>query len=161
MANTNDEDSVTLHTSMGAITVELYWNEAPKTCRNFVELSRKKYYDNCKFHRIVRNFVIQTGDPTGTGRGGTSIYGNTFKDEIHSSLHHNGGGIVSMANSGPDTNASQFFISLAPCKWLDGKHTIFARVQSGMKIVRQIGLAETRNDDSPIDDIIIHSTTIN
>uniref|UniRef100_A0A8D8ZQ28 Peptidyl-prolyl cis-trans isomerase n=1 Tax=Cacopsylla melanoneura TaxID=428564 RepID=A0A8D8ZQ28_9HEMI len=102
---------------MGEMVVELYWKHAPNTCRNFAELCRRNYYNNIKFHRIIRDFMIQGGDPTGTGRGGTSIYGKTFDDEIHEELKHTGAGILSMANSGPNTNGSQFFISLAPTQW--------------------------------------------
>nr|CAD7256953.1 unnamed protein product [Timema shepardi] len=135
--------------SMGEFVVELYWRHAPNTCRNFAELVRRGYYNGTKFHRIIRDFMIQGGDPTGTGKGGTSIYGRQFDDEIHEELKHTGkyivsssmilirlidflrfhfikgAGILSMANSGPDSNGSQFFISLAPTQWLDGKHTIF------------------------------------
>jgi peptidyl-prolyl cis-trans isomerase-like 1 len=140
---------------MGKITVELYWEHAPKTCTNFAELSRRGYFDGIKFHRIIRDFMIQTGDPTGTGRGGASIYGPTFEDEIHPDLKHTGAGIVSMANSGPNTNGSQFFITLAPAQWLDGKHAIFGRIQSGMGIVQRIGLVNTGNDDRPLDEVLI------
>ncbi|CAN6440367.1 unnamed protein product [Victoria cruziana] len=111
---------VVLDTSMGPITVEMYHKHAPKTCRNFMELSRRGYYNNVKFHRIIKNFVVQGGDPTGTGRGGESIYGSKFEDEIRSELKHTGAGILSMANAGPNTNGSQFFITLAPLPWLDG-----------------------------------------
>lgn len=116
---------VVLETTMGETVIELYWKHAPMTCRNFAELVRRNYYNGTKFHRIIRDFMIQGGDPTGTGKGGASIYGRHFEDEIHEELKHTGAGILSMANSGPDTNGSQFFITLAPTQWLDGKHTIF------------------------------------
>ena len=90
--------------SLGNFGIELYWKHAPLTCRNFAELSRRGYYNGIKFHRCISNFMIQTGDPTSTGRGGLSIYGETFNDEIHPELRHSGAGIVSMANSGPNTN---------------------------------------------------------
>lgn len=141
--------------SMGSITVEMYWKHAPTTCRNFMELIRRGYYNNTKFHRVIRDFMIQGGDPTGTGKGGQSIYGTFFDDEIHPDLKHTGAGILSMANAGPCTNGSQFFITLAPTQWLDGKHTIFGRVQSGMSIVKRIGLVECDSNDSPVDDIKI------
>ena len=99
--------------------------------------------------------MIQTGDPTGTGRGGSSIYGEKFEDEISSSLKHTGAGILSMANSGPNTNGSQFFITLAPTPWLDGKHTIFGRVKGGMKIVQRMGLVKTSGDDRPLEEVKI------
>mmetsp|Transcript_71204 Transcript_71204/g.112814 ORF Transcript_71204/g.112814 Transcript_71204/m.112814 type:complete len:176 (+) Transcript_71204:32-559(+) len=146
---------VILYTSMGEIEVELYWNHAPKTCMNFLELAKRSYYDNTLFHRIVSNFVIQGGDPTGTGRGGESIYGSTFEDEIHPGLKHTGAGILSMANSGPDSNGSQFFITLGPQPSLDGKHAIFGRVCRGMKVVQKLGSVATNAQDKPIQEVKI------
>jgi peptidyl-prolyl cis-trans isomerase-like 1 len=99
--------------------------------------------------------MLQTGDPTGTGRGGTSIYGEKFEDEISPSLKHTGAGILSMANSGPNTNGSQFFITLAPTPWLDGKHTIFGRVTRGLGVVKRMGLVETGKDDRPVEEVRI------
>lgn len=99
--------------------------------------------------------MIQTGDPTGTGRGGSSIYGEKFEDEIHASLKHTGAGVLSMANSGPNTNGSQFFITLAPTPWLDGKHTIFGRVKSGLRIVQRMGLVKTGAEDRPTEQVKI------
>ncbi|KAG9228470.1 cyclophilin-like domain-containing protein [Amylocarpus encephaloides] len=131
--------NVHLQTSMGPIVLELYTEHAPKTCQNFRTLASRGYYDTILIHRIIPNFMIQTGDPTGTGRGGTSIYGASFDDEIHPSLKHTGAGILSMANSGPNTNGSQFFITLAPTPWLDGKHTIFGRVKEGLGVLRNMG----------------------
>ncbi|KAF1611968.1 UNVERIFIED_CONTAM: Peptidyl-prolyl cis-trans isomerase-like 1, partial [Eudyptes robustus] len=102
---------VRVQSSMGTFVIELYWEHAPKTCQNFAELARRGYYNNTIFHRIISEFMIQGGDPTGTGRGGTSIYGARFEDEIDDRLKHTGAGVVSMANSGPNTNGSQFFIT--------------------------------------------------
>jgi peptidyl-prolyl cis-trans isomerase-like 1 len=99
--------------------------------------------------------MVQGGDPTGTGRGGSSIYGEKFEDEISSALKHTGAGILSMANSGPNTNGSQFFITLAPTPWLDGKHTIFGRIKSGMRIVQRMGLVQTGAEDKPVEDLKI------
>ena len=99
--------------------------------------------------------MVQTGDPTGTGRGGSSIYGDKFEDEISTSLKHTGAGILSMANSGPNTNGSQFFITLAPTPWLDGKHTIFGRVKSGLRIVQRMGLVKTGAEDRPNEEVKI------
>lgn len=146
---------VALETSSGTIVVELYWNHAARTCANFAELARRGYYDTTKFHRIIRDFMIQGGDPTATGRGGASIYGPQFEDEIDKELKHTGAGVLSMANSGPNTNGSQFFITLAPTQWLDGKHTIFGRVCSGMGVVKNLGMVETSQQDRPIEDVLI------
>ena len=99
--------------------------------------------------------MLQTGDPTGTGRGGSSIYGDKFADEISPSLKHTGAGVLSMANSGPNTNESQFFITLAPTPWLDGKHTIFGRVKGGMGVVKRLGLVRTGKEDRPVEDVKI------
>jgi peptidyl-prolyl cis-trans isomerase-like 1 len=146
---------VLLHTSLGDITFELYWDHAPRTCENFYELAKRGYYDGVIFHRIIENFMIQGGDPTGTGRGGSSIYGGKFKDEITPELKHTGAGILSMANAGPNTNGSQFFITLAPTDWLDGKHTIFGRVISGMKVVQRLGVVATNTENRPLEDVKI------
>ncbi|CAI4221826.1 unnamed protein product [Auanema sp. JU1783] len=140
---------VQLHTSMGKIAIELYWDHAPKTCANFSELARRGYYNNTIFHRIIADFMIQGGDPTGTGRGGASIYGDRFADEIDGRLKHTGAGIVSMANAGPNTNGSQFFITLAPTQHLDGKHTIFGRIAAGMTVVQNLGKVDTDSSDRP------------
>jgi len=147
--------SVILETSMGAITVELYTTHAPRTCNNFTELAKRGYFDDTIFHRIIPNFMIQGGDPTGTGRGGSSIYGEKFADEISAELRHTGAGVLSMANAGKDTNGSQFFITLAPTPWLDGKHTIFGRVKSGMSVVKRMGLVKTKVEDRPVDEVKI------
>jgi len=146
---------------MGTIIVELYTDHAPKTCKNFETLTRRGYYDAIIFHRIIPNFMLQTGDPTGTGRGGASIYGEKFEDEISPELKHTGAGILSMANSGPNTNGSQFFITLAPTPWLDGKHTIFGRVTRGMAVVKRMGLVRTGPQDKPVEDVrIIRASVI-
>ncbi|KAG0235447.1 heme binding [Actinomortierella wolfii] len=140
---------VVLETSMGEIAFELYTDHAPRTCKNFYELARRGYYNGVVFHRVIPDFMIQGGDPTGTGRGGASIYGEKFEDEIHPELRHTGAGILSMANAGPNTNGSQFFITLAPTPWLDGKHTIFGRVTEGLKVVNRMGLVATDSNDRP------------
>lgn len=141
--------------SKGTITVELYTDHAPKTCNNFSTLAQRNYYNGLIFHRIIPNFMIQGGDPTGTGRGGASIYGEKFEDEISPKLKHTGAGILSMANSGPNTNGSQFFITLAPTPWLDGKHTIFGRVKTGLQVVKKLGLVKTDKEDRPVEDVKI------
>jgi len=152
---------VIMETTMGPFTFELYWDHAPRTCRNFYELAKKGYYDNNLFHRIIKDFVVQSGDPTGTGRGGTSIYGEYFDDEITQDLKHTGAGILSMANSNvPNTNGSQFFVTLAPCPSLDGKHTIFGRVSSGMKVIKRMGLVPVDNSERPKEDVRIIRASI-
>eukprot|EP00981_Chlorochromonas_danica_P001983 scaffold409_cov167-Ochromonas_danica.AAC.15 len=144
-------DFVVFETSVGEFVLELYKLHAPKTCHNFTELVRMGYYDGTIFHRVIADFMIQGGDPTGTGRGGESVFGGKFEDELTPELRHTGAGVLSMANSGPNTNGSQFFITLAPTPWLDGKHTIFGRVSGGMKTVRTVG--------PPIDQLSCASTT--
>ncbi|OBT68437.1 peptidyl-prolyl cis-trans isomerase-like 1 [Pseudogymnoascus sp. 23342-1-I1] len=145
--------NVALETTMGTIVVELYADHAPKTCQNFSTLAQRGYYNNLLIHRIIPNFMIQTGDPTGTGRGGSSIYGEKFADEISPELKHTGAGILSMANSGPNTNGSQFFITLAPTPWLDGKHTIFGRVTRGLGVLKRMGLVKTGAEDRPVEEV--------
>ncbi|KAG8864675.1 heme binding [Serendipita sp. 405] len=144
---TADDRNVILKTSMGEIKLELYWNHAPKTCQNFTELTKKRYYNGTIFHRIIADFMVQGGDPTGTGRGGTSIYGQKFEDEIHPELRLVGAGILAMANSGPNTNGSQFFLTLAPTPYLDGQHTIFGRVSDGMSVLKRLGAVATDSQD--------------
>ncbi|KAF8731633.1 hypothetical protein AX14_004541 [Amanita brunnescens Koide BX004] len=152
--------SVVLETNLGDVQLELYWDHAPKTCKNFAELARRGYYNDVVFHRIIADFMIQGGDPTGTGRGGTSIYGQRFEDEIHPDLRFTGAGILAMANSGPNTNGSQFFITLAPTPYLDNKHTIFGRVQSGMRVVQRLGSVAVNAQDRPVEEIKIYKARI-
>jgi len=151
----DEKKNITLQTSAGNITLELYWKEAPKACQNFLTLASRGYYNGVVFHRVIKDFMIQSGDPSGSGRGGSSIYGKPFEDETTPLLKHTGAGILSMANSGPNTNGSQFFVTLAPTPHLDGKHTIFGRVKSGMKVVQRIGLVNTGANDRPVDDVKI------
>ncbi|KAL0978167.1 hypothetical protein UPYG_G00166940 [Umbra pygmaea] len=152
--------TVTIETTMGTFLVELYWSHAPITCKNFAELARRGYYNNTKFHRVIKDFMIQGGDPTGTGRGGASIFGKQFEDELHPDLKFTGAGILAMANAGPDTNGSQFFLTLGPTQWLDGKHSIFGRVSSGMSVVNRVGMVETNPQDRPTEDIKIIRATL-
>ena len=148
-------------TSMGEFEVELYSGKTPKTVENFTGLAKKGYYNGVIFHRVIANFMIQGGDPTGTGRGGESIWGPKFKDEIVKDLTHSGPGILSMANAGPNTNGSQFFITLVPTPWLDGKHTVFGKVTSGMEVVEAIGETETLKPfDRAVVDVVINSITV-
>ncbi len=151
----------TIETSMGAFKVELYEKATPKTVANFVGLAEKGYFDGIVFHRVIANFMIQGGDPTGTGRGGESIYGPTFVDEFVDTLRHTSAGILSMANRGPNTNGSQFFVTLAPTPWLDGKHAIFGKVVEGMDIVQAIGNVKTTKPfDKPVEPVVMKKVTI-
>ncbi|XP_054290025.1 spliceosome-associated protein CWC27 homolog [Macrosteles quadrilineatus] len=142
---------VLLKTSVGDIDIELWSKEAPKACRNFIQLCLEGYYDGTIFHRVVKGFIVQGGDPTGTGTGGESIYGEPFKDEIHSRLRFNRRGLVAMANAGKDDNGSQFFFTLAPTPDLQNKHTIFAKV-TGETVYNMIKLEDTMvdQDDRPL-----------
>ncbi|GBO31436.1 Peptidyl-prolyl cis-trans isomerase-like 2, partial [Araneus ventricosus] len=122
----------------------------PKTCENFIKLSKSGYYENTIFHRSIKNFMIQGGDPTGTGSGGESAWKKLFKDEFKPNLSHQGRGILSMANSGPNTNKSQFFITFRSCQHLDKKHSIFGRVVGGLDTLSKMEKIETDKDDKPL-----------
>jgi len=156
----NEQLVATIETSLGKIEIELYAKEAPKTVKNFVGLALEGYYNGVIFHRVIKDFMIQTGDSTGTGMGGKSIYGKDFEDEFVNSLHHNTPGILSMANAGPNTNRSQFFITVAPTLWLDRKHTIFGKVTDGLDVVYQISNVQTSRGDKPAKDIVMKNVTI-
>ncbi|MCJ1389416.1 heme binding [Xylographa bjoerkii] len=151
---------VLLTTNYGPITIALYKDQVPKTTRNFATLCATHKYDNVIFHRIIPGFMIQGGDPTGTGTGGKSIYGGKFEDEFDSSLVHSAKGVLSMANSGPNTNGSQFFITLGPTPHLNGKHTVFGQVVDGMEVVDAIGSVRTGEQDRPVKDVMILKTEI-
>ncbi len=143
--------TVTLHTNHGPIEVELFEGEAPKTVENFRKLAGDGFYSGVIFHRVIPDFMIQGGDPTGTGTGGP---GYTFEDEFND--HPVERGALAMANAGPNTNGSQFFIVTADsCPWLDGKHTVFGRVTDGMDVVDAIERVQTGGADRPVDDVVI------
>lgn len=146
---------VSLHTTMGDIHLELYWCHAPRTCINFFLLAKRGCYDNTLFHRVCANRWAQAGDPTGTGRGGVSIFGRPFEDEIHQGLRHTGAGVLTMANYGPNTNTSQFLLLLGPAPSLDGKNTIFGRVCGGMQTLKKLSLVQTTKTDRPLHDVKI------
>ena len=148
-----------IKTSMGDIEIELFPDDAPKTVENFVELAKKEYYKGVIFHRVIDNFMIQGGDPTGTGRGGESAWGGKFKDEFSPKLTFDKAGIIAMANAGPGTNGSQFFITLAPTSWLNNNHTIFGKVVNGIEVVNAIGKTKTKND-RPITDVVMNEVVI-
>ena len=148
--------NVMMETNRGAVELELFDEDAPKTVENFVKLAGDGFYDGVIFHRVIPNFMIQGGDPTGTGMGGP---GYQFEDEINSNLVVRGA--LAMANAGPNTNGSQFFIVTAPaCDWLDGKHTVFGRVTSGMDVVDAIERTPTDTGDRPLDEVRIESITV-
>jgi cyclophilin family peptidyl-prolyl cis-trans isomerase len=150
-----------IKTTLGDMEVELFSEATPVTVSNFVGLAERGYYNGVLFHRVIRNFMIQGGDPTGTGRGGESFTGKPFADEFVDSLRHDRAGILSMANKGPNTNSSQFFITLVPTPWLDGHHTIFGRVVRGMDVLEAIGKVPTDpSSNRPLTDVIITSVTI-
>lgn len=149
-----------IQTNMGTIEIELFADKTPKTVENFIGLANKGYYNGVIFHRVIDKFMIQGGDPTGTGRGGESLWGGRFEDEIVPDLKHDTEGILSMANAGPNTNGSQFFITLVPTPWLDGKHTVFGKVIKGIDVVRSIGKVQTNQQDRPLKDVIMEKVTI-
>lgn len=143
---------VVLETNQGSIEIELFASVAPKACENFVGLVRKGYYNGTVFHRVIKGFMIQGGDPTATGMGGESFFGAPFEDEVSGAVTFNKAGILAMANAGPRTNGSQFFITLAATPWLNMKHTIFGEVISGYDIVEKIGGFPTDENDKPVKD---------
>lgn len=184
--NENNAPTATIKTNMGDITVQLYPEFAPKTVKNFLELAKNGYYDNVIFHRVIPDFMIQGGDPTGTGMGGESIYGDKFEDEFSPELF-NIRGALSMANAGPNTNGSQFFIvnnQNVPANminqmeeagypsevvdayreggtpWLDFRHTVFGHVITGMEIVDKIATVQRGPQDRPMHDVVIEGIEI-
>jgi cyclophilin family peptidyl-prolyl cis-trans isomerase len=148
---------VRIKTSLGEIVLELFSDRVPNTCENFIKLVSKGFYNGVIFHRVIPNFMIQGGDPTGTGAGGP---GYTFADEFHPQLRHTKPGILSMANAGPNTNGSQFFITVAPTPWLDNKHSIFGEVIEGMDVVNKIANTERDARDKPLKDVVMESVII-
>ena len=148
---------IKLKTTQGEISAELYPKEAPKTVENFLTLARKGFYNGIIFHRVIPKFMLQTGDPTGTGTGGP---GYTFKDEFSPNLRHDRPGVLSMANAGPDTNGSQFFITEVPTPWLDDHHSVFGRVTGGMDVVHAIADVKRDAQDKPLEPIRIEEIVI-
>ena len=179
----SDNPHVVLGTNRGDIEIELFADRAPRTVENFLNLARHdpaadddpavgtttwedpesgeirgdSLYEGITFHRVISGFMVQGGDPTGTGRGGP---GYEFDDEFHDELTHDGPGILSMANSGPDTNGSQFFITLDAQPHLDGKHAVFGEVVDGMDVVRDIGTVPTDRNDKPMDEVKVESVEV-
>jgi peptidyl-prolyl cis-trans isomerase-like 3 len=153
--------SVTLHTSLGDVKIEVFCEQVPKTANNFLALCASNYYDGTIFHRNIKGFMIQGGDPTGTGKEGKSVYeSGKFEDEIVSSLKHSKRGIVSMANSGPNTNGSQFFITYKAHSHLNGKYTVFGHVIDGLDTLDRMERVPTGQGDRPLEDIQLNSVTI-
>lgn len=158
----NVSSTAVLHTTAGDIHLRLFPEHVNKTVENFVGLARKGYYDNVLFHRVIKKFMLQTGDPLGDGTGGESLWGREFEDEFASELRHDRPYCLSMANAGPNTNASQFFITTVPTPWLDDKHTIFGRATGGFDVIHSIENTRTnKNTDKPDHDIKILNVTIN
>lgn len=165
----HDRLKANISTSLGDFVVELYAKECPETVWNFVNLaegrqmtertetSKKGFYEGIIFHRVIKGFMIQCGCPDGRGSGGP---GYTFKDEFNMSLKHNSDGILSMANRGPGTNGSQFFITLGATPHLDGRHTVFGKVVEGMDVIKKIGSTRTGPQDRPVEDVVINQVTI-
>jgi len=145
-----DKRNVILQTEYGEIEIALMPEVAPKACENFLRLSEKGYYDGVIFHRVIKGFMIQGGDPTGTGMGGESVWGEPFEDEVRPDISFDKPGLVAMANSGPNTNGSQFFITTAPAPWLAMRHTIFGEVISGYEVVQKIENVSTGTSDRPV-----------
>lgn len=148
---------IKIETTLGDIYADLYPTEAPKTVQNFVTLAKKGFYEGIIFHRVIPNFMIQTGDPTGTGMGGP---GYKFKDEFSPKLRHDKPGVLSMANSGPNTNGSQFFITEVPTPWLDDRHSVFGQVTQGMDVVLKIAKAPCGSQEKPLQTIAMKKVEI-
>ena len=147
-----------IETNLGTIELELFEDKTPITTKNFIDLAEKGFYDGVIFHRVIDGFMIQGGDPTGTGMGGPDY---TIEDEFRDDLQFTGEAILAMANTGmPHTGGSQFFITLAATPWLNGHHTIFGKVVKGMDVVKKIGHTETDYADRPVEDVVMKSVTI-
>jgi peptidyl-prolyl cis-trans isomerase A (cyclophilin A) len=149
--------TATFQTTEGDFSLELFEDKAPQTTANFVKLAEQGFYNGIVFHRIIDGFMIQGGCPDGKGTGGP---GYTIPDEFHADLKHDSAGILSMANAGPNTGGSQFFITLAPANWLDGKHAVFGKITQGMDVVQKVGSAPTGANDRPATDIVINGITL-
>ena len=153
----SENRQIRFKTNMGEFVAEMFEDKAPKTTENFISLVEKKFYDGIIFHRVIDGFMIQGGDPTGTGMGGP---GYKIADEFGEGLTHDDEGYFSMANAGPNTGGSQFFITLAPTPWLNGHHAIFGRVVVGMDVVRKIGVTKTDFRDRPLEDVKMETVEV-
>ncbi|MAG52393.1 MAG: peptidylprolyl isomerase [Nanoarchaeota archaeon] len=162
---TMENSTVKMETSMGVMEFELFEDKVPETTNNFNQLVNNGFYDGVRFHRVIKDFMVQTGDPLSKDVSkqemwGTGGPGYTIHDEFLSELKHDKKGLLSMANSGPNTGGSQFFITLVPTPWLDNKHTIFGKIISGEDVLDKIGNVETEGPDRPKEDVIINKITI-
>jgi peptidylprolyl isomerase len=146
-----NQSVVVFETNQGNVEIKLYSDVAPKTCENFIGLVNKGYYNGLIFHRVIKGFMIQGGDPTGTGRGGESLWGRDFEDEVNPSVQFNKSGLLAMANRGPATNGSQFFITTVPTPHLNMRHTIFGEVISGMEVIQAIENTQVGPGDKPVE----------
>ena len=151
------ERRIQFTTNKGVFVAQMFEEKAPQTTKNFIELTEKGFYNGLIFHRVIDGFMIQGGDPTGTGRGGP---GYRIKDEFGEGLAHDSEGILSMANAGPNTGGSQFFITLAPTPWLNGHHAIFGKIVKGMDVVREIGSVATNFQDRPVDPVVMEKVEV-
>ena len=151
------ERKIQFTTNKGVFVAQMFEEKAPNTTKNFIELTEKGFYDGIIFHRVIEGFMIQGGDPTGTGRGGP---GYRIKDEFGPGLVHDSEGILSMANAGPNTGGSQFFITLAPTPWLNGHHAVFGKIVKGMDVVREIGSVATNFQDRPLDPVVMEKVEV-
>lgn len=158
--------AVTLHTDVGDMKIELFCEACPKTCENFLALCASDYYNGCIFHRNIKGFIVQTGDPSNTGKGGNSIWGKKFKDEFKENLKHSTRGMLSMANNGPNTNGSQFFFSYAAQPHLDLKYTIFGKIIDGFEVLEELEKLQVNPKtfrplvDKKINSVTIHANPI-
>jgi len=146
-----------VETNHGSFQVELFEQRAPRTAGNFIKLAESGFYDGVVFHRIIQGFMIQGGDPDGTGTGGP---GYTIPDEFHPGLRHDAKGMLSMANAGPNSGGSQFFITLAATPWLDDRHAVFGRVIDGMDVIEKIGAVQTGRGDRPLEEVRMEKVTV-
>ena len=151
------ERKIRFTTNKGVFVAQMFEEKAPQTTKNFIELTEKGFYNGIIFHRVIDGFMIQGGDPTGTGRGGP---GYRIKDEFGEGLVHDSEGILSMANAGPNTGGSQFFITLAPAPWLNGHHAVFGKIIKGMDVVREIGAVATNFQDRPLDPVVMEKVEV-
>lgn len=157
MSESQNVETLIMNTTQGSLTLRFFPDRAPKAVENFVTHARNGYYDGVQFHRIIKEFMIQGGDPTASGRGGQSIWGKSFDDECHADLTFDRPGLLAMANAGPGTNGSQFFITTVKTPWLNGRHTIFGEITEGYEVVEKLEACPTDGGDRPLEPQSIQS----